>query len=589
MKLKHKLLKYPIVSFDIYDTLIKRDVSNPEDVYILLAKAYKKEYQQGNKTEREVFTLRLKAQKKAEKNKLTEEYCLSDIYRYSNFEQGEKDFLIRKEQELECELSHRNLLIGQLYDWCVFCGKRIIIASDMYLPFNSIHTILKKNDYKYHERVYLSSYVGKRKSTGNLFKHILEEEKCSCKNIIHIGDAKRGDFLRPIQFGIRAVLIPQRFHSSLLIKRISKQEKCRLESELPNDKISYGILTSFFNNRADPSMDIMYRIGYELFGSIVYGYCRWLHEQVITYGISHIFFLAREGVVLEQAYHFMYPDESDSHSVLRVSRHALRRPLEEPNGEAGILLKQYLADEGFIICNEKEVKRIAVADVGWKGTMQHQLSDIISDKSIIGFYVGKKLASDISGESYGYLFQEDERKAIQNEIMFTATFFENSFMIQEGSTLKYQKNKSGKVVPILDACEQSEDIIAVVMRIREGMMAFVKEISSKQYMELVELSPQVAELGYGHFMRNVKTDVIKHFNSMICKDDEGTSRITTKYGSAYYVLHPRKLGQEFMCNKSKLLFLKSLCPIPLPYMWILRRLKIFEEHIKKRQSNRRGI
>ena len=38
LKIKYKLLKYKKVSFDIYDTLVKRDVGKPEDVFICLQK-----------------------------------------------------------------------------------------------------------------------------------------------------------------------------------------------------------------------------------------------------------------------------------------------------------------------------------------------------------------------------------------------------------------------------------------------------------------------------------------------------------------------------------------------------------------------
>ena len=72
LKIKYKLLKYKKVSFDIYDTLIKRDAGKPEDVFYLLAKEYISKFGE-RRTKEEIINIRLEAQKKAEKSKNTEE------------------------------------------------------------------------------------------------------------------------------------------------------------------------------------------------------------------------------------------------------------------------------------------------------------------------------------------------------------------------------------------------------------------------------------------------------------------------------------------------------------------------------------
>ena len=144
--------------------------------------------------------------------------------------------------------------------------------------------------------------------------------------------------------------------------------------------IRSGMLHSFINNRTDINEDIMLRLGYELLGPIVYSYCRWLHKQKEEKNISHIYFLAREGVILKSAYLNVYPEDKDICSVLRVSRHALKEPLEEPGSLQRKYLEKYLSQEGLNISGN-----IAVADVGWQGTMQYNLTKILPDIIIYGF------------------------------------------------------------------------------------------------------------------------------------------------------------------------------------------------------------
>lgn len=446
LKIKYKLLKYKKVSFDIYDTLIKRDVQKPEDVFYLLAKEYINEFGENRRTIKEIINMRLEAQKNAEKNKDTEETSIYQIYLNSGFENKERQFLMNKEMELEYKLSCRNPFIGQVYDWCIQCKKEVLVTSDMYLPQKLIENILEKNNYKEYKKLYLSSNTGKRKSTGNLFNEIYIKENCRAEEIIHLGDAKKGDYLKPLLNGSKAVLIKRNI--DLCLNKGKHIDKTAGYLGIKKNT-RYGMFNSFINNRADINKDIMLRFGYELTGPIVYSYCIWLHNQKEKNYIRHIYFLAREGVILKDAYIKIYPEDKDICSVLRVSRHALKEPLEKPDSMQSKYLKKYLSQEG--LKNDSVSGNIALADVGWKGTMQYNLTEILPDIKIYGFYIGFK-RNDNLDKAYGFLFHKDINRKIQDGIMFTATFFENCFMVPEGSTLLY-KPEGNYIVPVLDVCE----------------------------------------------------------------------------------------------------------------------------------------
>lgn len=53
------------------------------------------------------------------------------------------------------------------------------------------------------------------------------------------------------------------------------------------------------------------KIGYEVLGPILYGYCQWLHEQVVSSEVDTLLFLSREGKILERAYRKLFEREGE--------------------------------------------------------------------------------------------------------------------------------------------------------------------------------------------------------------------------------------------------------------------------------------
>lgn len=72
--------------------------------------------------------------------------------------------------------------------------------------------------------------------------------------------------------------------------------------------------------------DEVYRIGYEVLGSILLGFCNYLHESFIEDKIERVFFLSRDGKIIKKAYEMIYPDDSRTLQYLYVSRHATTIP-----------------------------------------------------------------------------------------------------------------------------------------------------------------------------------------------------------------------------------------------------------------------
>ena len=90
-------------------------------------------------------------------------------------------------------------------------GKRVVIASDMYLDRSIIENILTNNGFNLEGvNVYVSSEYGLTKRSGNLFKKVLEIEGVKSNEVLHIGDNLRSDVIRPRLIGMKRVLVCHR-------------------------------------------------------------------------------------------------------------------------------------------------------------------------------------------------------------------------------------------------------------------------------------------------------------------------------------------------------------------------------------------
>lgn len=299
-----------VVSLDIFDTLIKRNVREATDVFSLLENAYINQFGHSQPIKK----WRIEAEKEANKRSPYNDVNLDEIYQAMKaLPEEERNWLKEKEVELELQITQRNNGLFDVYQWCLAHGKKIILISDMYLPLDVVEKIVKNAGYNGYAKIYLSNFYRERKVTGNLFKIALKEEGVLPKEMAHIGDALRGDYMSPLKLGIQAILIRKKNPETMYFN--SKQHG-----------LDYNVLNSFIRNNEPADYDFYQKIGYEVVGPILYGYSKWLNETTKKWGIRKLFFLAREGFLLERAFRLFSVNEQD-YCVIRVSRKATALPL----------------------------------------------------------------------------------------------------------------------------------------------------------------------------------------------------------------------------------------------------------------------
>lgn len=196
-----ELDQYEVISFDVFDTLIRRTVSRPVDVFHLLEQTYHVPGFAKQRIEAEVHARQLKM-----RTHKTKEVCIEEIYEAMQAVGVCHAPLLAKEYELDMELACcvANPVMHQLAGRLLAAGKQVIAVSDMYLHQSQIQKLLCQCGYENFKAVYVSCDFGVGKSDGKLFP-IIQKEIGEKRRLIHIGDNFYADVYRQKPLGIRAL------------------------------------------------------------------------------------------------------------------------------------------------------------------------------------------------------------------------------------------------------------------------------------------------------------------------------------------------------------------------------------------------
>ncbi len=622
-----------VVSFDIFDTLVKRNIPSPEKLFWLVQEEYK------NRTGAQItnyLEIRIRAEEKARKLNIKEEVTIEEIY--DNIDKSVHcDIRLLKEieQELEIGICCPNLRIKPFFEKAIQEGKHVIITSDMYLPEKTINCILKKCGYEGYERLYLSSTYGKTKSTGNLFTHVLQDYEKNIGAICHIGDNIKGDFFVPKKMGINAFLICGDDSSLKFWKKRSKVYKKSVECQ---------ILYEFIKNHKEVTDDeLAEAIGYEVLGPMLLGYIQWLHKKIREDNIDKLFFLSREGALMKKAYNVVFPESDIYQCYLYVSRQALLVPLlyESNNyddmlqvvkfmihtpsleniGKVCLLetqlyyeeldkigldknlnifdipdskkeafyyivsklgLRQYKEQKGLLQQYLKEKSfygNLAISDIGWQGTMQMALLHYINKQqtTMRGYYLGVRnvINEDIYAQikREGYLFTPEEHYENGLKLRFTNEVIEILFLNSAGSVRRYEK-KRDEIEPELGKSEYFGKNEQIINQIQESSIRFLNDIKKNDILcEKFQISSDIVMLPYENFAIYPSLRTVNYFKDFYFLDGGGMlKKLLPAHHLGFYILHPKVLAYDLNDSICKIYFLRNLFKIRLPYYKLIKFL-----------------
>lgn len=583
------------VSFDVYDTLIKRILS-PCALYKLIESKLKDDgCQYGDNFAKN----RIEAEKGLKI--LKQNYTLQDIYDtdfFENINKREKEKLCALEEEYEIQNTVPSYYGQKFYEKYNKCYP-VICISDMYLSSRIIRQILEMNGYHDIQTVYVSCEYGKSKRDTGLYHIVLKDLQINRWELLHIGDAKRSDYLNTKMLGIK----------SQLVRRVDK------------------LL------RTD---DYYYDFGFNILGPVIYEFCLWVHENSRN---QKLLFVSREGEFLKKIYDVLFSDASEmlyisrisvirgtAHILLQseeieyfisiVSRMGLERKitLKKFFQRLGVGLEKYesqmkelnLSSENIIsrkVGSKLEIddsskvflttvkqdllkdleennyifdqyigSKLSVSstlvDIGWRGTMQDILERYVvaegSQIELKGVYLGV-LNTENKQKYKGFLFNREDE--ISRSILNFSGLLEILMMPKYGSVIGYLYNEDElQIIPDFDVSEFDEDSYRKIEAVQAGVKELVKRLTmyeGRSCFDYEIILRQLIKIGSSPS----KEDIDKF--SLLRFYENGESVPLVEDFTMADIKNPAIFKKAFQDCKWKAAFFRKTFKIKLPYNTML--------------------
>ena len=545
------LMKYDVISFDIFDTLVLRPFTKPNDLFKILGmKYYLSDFNR----------IRTNASALARDKVEHREVKIEDIYKEVNLmtnidvKEGAK-----YEFEAEKNICYANPYMVQIFNTLVNSGKEVIIISDVYYSKKQIKEILDNCNIKGYTNLYISNEYKKSKKNHQLFEYVANKYKKN-KKIIHIGDTYESDIEPADLIGWDAYYYPKTvtFDNKIIKYRISYNIRSVYNAIIQN---------RFYNGLTDDNItNSKYKYGFVAGGFLALGYTKWIHDIAKNENYDKILFLSRDGDVLKKVYDYLYDDIPSEY--VYWSRHAgikstierdlayfifqfIERRVKLTNkttveellkdAELDFLipkLKQISINKNqFInsdICdkiimlikdNIEEVRKISIdyktaakkyfepilkncskvliVDIGWKGSSLTSLKYLIEEVwkfpvivkgTLIGNYAYKKgydTSMLQSGDIRAYAFSEtlnmDYALIHQKNLEISNSIVEALFSAKHATFVKYILNEKNEAIPVFSDKNSNNEHVE---NIQHGIIDFVKDYveKTKYFKELLNIS-----------------------------------------------------------------------------------------------------
>ncbi len=361
--------KSRVVSFDVFDTAITRACLLPTDVFTLVVERYNDcDGYLGFDFKAE----RIKAERSVwEKQAKDVVYTIEEIYQELGDKNDLSPELTRRlmilEQEVEKHISLVNPEVWRLYDYALKSGKEIWFVSDMFLPAKAISQLLINAGYSRFTGLMVSCDDKVSKVTGQIFDKLVHKTGVKPKEILHVGDNVLTDIQNAKTAGLRTCHLPSLFERGKDENQLSfLYQMPSSEYNLPASvSLAYGLIlyNYFYGNHRST----VQKIGYRALGPLLVAFCGWLHEAATNSGVDHLYFLARDGKIMQKAYNQLFPKERPRTTYMYASRRVLSFPGikdVEPNlsfltqfavdNQVGGMLRTFSLDPASLV---KEIKR----------------------------------------------------------------------------------------------------------------------------------------------------------------------------------------------------------------------------------------
>ncbi len=570
VQLAKQLLKFDIVSFDVFDTLIFRPFREPFDLFDIVGA----ELNIAN-----FKALRRKAEsvareETAKRNRQTNIY---EIYRVlSRYVSIDVEYAVRTEFEIEKRLCFANPYMKQVFSIMRLNNKDVIALSDMYLPEEMLCEILAECGYSGFLKVIVSCDLQTGKASGGLQQQAQKLLGCG-KKYVHVGDDFPVDIKASRKMGWNAIHYPN-------VNSIRNQVYPPISNNI-DASVYHGIIAAYVHNGL-MNKNKYYQHGFIYGGIMAEGYCEFLEELAKEKSVDKFLFVSRDANILWKIYtgffnkidseYIMwsrlaaytttfdkFADDIVAHSIQEKLNDGSVISIAEALNEAGLYcVKDLLKKSGFdlktaltkinaslimdIILRNRDVvvkeyakhkqaaksyfssiikgsKKICIVDIGWRGTTLIQLKSFLHDffpnlEVILSFAGLKTVGSSfcttdyLQENIYVYMFSGEK-----NRDLFTKHFnpkmplnncmSEIIFGAPQPSFIGFREMKPNEYGLVFSDAEIPNFTIS--RDIQNGIKDFIRTFHNLlgEYKKYIRVSPYTAYLPLYHAISDM--DYIK--------------------------------------------------------------------------------
>jgi predicted HAD superfamily hydrolase len=305
------MMKYKLVTFDIFDTLVHRRLRAPVDVFeaVRLSVMQKKVALRKHDILASFTHDRIRAEAEARENfaKATGgegEVNFAEIYdRYEEVSGCGKDLrLLLESAELELEKAFLFASAAglEMFHEMKLSAEQVGFISDMYLPSDWLSAMLEEKGFEGASQlpIFVSGEYRKSKHRGTLYPEVARALAVApSSKWLHIGDNQHSDIAKAREYSI-----------STKFADWAKVDNRRLVSDAPQREYFVRSIIDFVQmpqSRHFLPDDEYASVGYTVFGPLIFGFMMWVIARTKEADLKRLAFIARDGWLPHQLFELL--------------------------------------------------------------------------------------------------------------------------------------------------------------------------------------------------------------------------------------------------------------------------------------------
>lgn len=441
-----------------------------------------------------------------------------------------------------------------------------VVISDTYYSADACACLLKRAGFPENIQIFTSADHGKTKKSGGLFQLVLEHLNAIPDKHRHVGDNLESDIFRAQSLCIQAEHMP-------LLRDNLQQDFPTLGpviNRLEYSSLSSGLLlksAALAIAEDAQSASRAWRFGALCLGPLLTGYALWLHDRARENGVERLGFLSREGAVMRRCFDTLFPNFETFDVVAsrqmamraaavdfnRFSALASRVAAGETLGEWCQRVAGFVPDEAVLTscsisgpddvigkdCSRQaamslvnqiadaaitsnrslatnylayltdlklDVAHSAIVDIGYKGSMQSAMSSLLC-REVKGFYLAAS-ASACEGHARGYLTEVFDTRG-KSQIERNRCVYE-ALLCEAGSTYVGVLHEHGKWVGQRSMQDDCPARMKFVVRAHDGAAKMASKFSQiVPDLSGMEIAPDIANLAMSALLANPDADTAR--------------------------------------------------------------------------------